>query len=207
MQLAYRFCDDWLIYAQAADGSWWTANTETWPEWADLADEHGVPAGAIGTGPGDVERYMVPLVTAWDSALSPTVNLVSRPTGLTWACWERVPDKDTAGLHAHAADLTTATAPGRQAIMTDTLRVFILPEGSGRGWQSAGRGTVYLPVSGTPEYQGRLSTLVLRDGAAGSTFIPLDRLTLHAPDAYRRAWGSPPPTLAEHPHTRRRGSR
>lgn len=100
MRLAYRFCDDWLIYAQADDGSWWTANTETWPEWADLADEHGVPAGEIGTSPGDVERYMVPRITAWDTALSPTANLVSRPTGIEWARWERVPDEYADNLAA-----------------------------------------------------------------------------------------------------------
>jgi hypothetical protein len=80
--------------------------------------------------------------------------------------------------------------------MPDDRRVFILPEGSGIGCEAGGVGTINYPFFSTPE-RGRESTLVLRDGCVGSNFIPLDRLTFADPEAYRRAWGSAPDTLAD----------
>jgi hypothetical protein len=91
MKLAYRFTDDWLIYAQAEDGSWWCTITETWPAWGDLPDGADQESNAV-------ERYMVPLVSAWNTELSPTAEIISGPQGLRWERWERVPDEYTHDL-------------------------------------------------------------------------------------------------------------
>ena len=86
MQLTYAFCDDWLIYARAADGSWWSTITETWPEWLDAARDAGIDpddweaVDDLATAPRAVETHMVPRVTAWDTELSPTASAVSGPT-------------------------------------------------------------------------------------------------------------------------------
>ena len=85
MQLTYAFCDDWLIYARATDGSWWSTITETWPEWLDAARDAGIDpddweaVDDLATAPRAVETHMVPRVTAWDSDLSPTASAVSGP--------------------------------------------------------------------------------------------------------------------------------
>ena len=86
MQLTYAFCDDWLIYARAADGSWWSTITETWPQWLDAARDAGIDpdddaaVDELATAPRAVETHMVPRVTAWDSDLSPTASVVSAPS-------------------------------------------------------------------------------------------------------------------------------
>ncbi len=118
MRLTYGLCDDWLIFAQADDGSWWMTNTETWPEWLDAATDAGLdPLDHADverlTGAEDaVERHMVPRVTAWNTDVSPTASPVSHPTGehlgglkhrhrpgvAGWARWERVPDEHTHDL-------------------------------------------------------------------------------------------------------------
>jgi hypothetical protein len=123
MKLSYRFSDDWFIYAQATDGSWWSANTETWPEWLDAAKQAGADRrvfDAVTRLAGDedaTERHIVARVTAWDTELSPTATPVSRPTreglqgvirqhplGFTgFASWERVPGDYTDDLTKTAA--------------------------------------------------------------------------------------------------------
>jgi hypothetical protein len=123
MRLTYACCDDWLIYARADDGSWWSTITETWPEWLDAASDAGIDpddweaVDDLATAPNAVEQHMVPRVTAWDSNLSPTASAVSAPTdaglqGATagdaqgvvgFAAWTRVPDSDVADLEALAA--------------------------------------------------------------------------------------------------------
>lgn len=109
MQLTYAFCDDWLIYARAADGSWWSTITETWPEWLDAARDAGIDpddweaVDDLATAPHAVAQHMVPRVTAWDSDLSPTASAVAGPTGVAFATWERVPDSQTTDLEAFAA--------------------------------------------------------------------------------------------------------
>jgi hypothetical protein len=40
----------------------------------------------------------VPLVTAWNTALSPTAEMVSGPRGVRWESWERVLDEFTVDL-------------------------------------------------------------------------------------------------------------
>lgn len=131
MQLTYRFCDDWLIFAQADDASWWMVNTETWPEWLDAAEDAGIdPADhtaveQLTSAENAVERHMVPRVTAWNTQLSPTASPVSHPAGehlggvkrrhrlgvIGFACWERVPDGGVSTLLARP----TAGAPRDQA--------------------------------------------------------------------------------------------
>ena len=123
MQLTYAFCDDWLIYARAADGSWWSTITETWPQWLDAARDAGIDpdddaaVDELATAPRAVATHMVPRVTAWESDLSPTASVVSAPSaaGLQgvsvahahgvagFAAWTRVPDSQTADLEAFAA--------------------------------------------------------------------------------------------------------
>ena len=117
MKREYRFCEDWLSSAQAEAGSWWTANTETWPEWLDAADEACVDVDALTECEGAVERHMVPLVTAWNTGLSPTASAVSAPTGadlggvtaphalgvIGFPRWQRVPDEHTHDLSSRAA--------------------------------------------------------------------------------------------------------
>ena len=123
MRLTYVFCDDWLIYARAADGSWWSTITETWPQWLDAARDAGIDPNDweavdhLATAPNAVAQHMVPRVTAWDTELSPTASAVSAPTvaGLqgvsvahapgvvAFAAWTRVPDSQTTDLEAFAA--------------------------------------------------------------------------------------------------------
>jgi len=118
MRLRYRFCDDWLIFAQADDRSWWTTNTETWLQWLDAAENAGVDpldvaaVDRLTSAEDAVERHMVPLVTAWDSELSPTASAVSHPTGehlggvkathrlgvVGFARWQRVRDDEARDL-------------------------------------------------------------------------------------------------------------
>jgi hypothetical protein len=81
--------------------------------------------------------------------------------------------------------------------MSTRARVWISAEGNGLGRNSEGQGTVLLPLTSGPEKDGRISTLVLRDGDRGSSFLPLNRLTAQDPQAYRRCWGTDPPTLAD----------
>ncbi|MCA1571000.1 MAG: hypothetical protein LC798_11905 [Chloroflexi bacterium] len=112
MRLSYRLCDDWLIFAQADDGSWWIANTETWPEWLDAAENAGVnptdyrAVERLASAEDSVERHMVPRVTAWNTELSPTASAVSHPLGVVgFARWQRVADEDTHDLAARATEI------------------------------------------------------------------------------------------------------
>jgi hypothetical protein len=85
--------------------------------------------------------------------------------------------------------------------MSTRARVWISAEGNGLGRDSEGQGTILLPLTSGPEKDGRISTLVLRDGDRGSSFIPLDRLTAQDPQVYRRIWGGDPrrsPTVWPH---------
>jgi hypothetical protein len=122
VHLTYAFCDDWLIYAKAPDGSWWMTNTETWPEWADAAEAAGVDLydlaalGSFPEGEDGVHEHMVPRVTAWNTELSPTASMVSHAHGgqlrgakvehahgtVGFPAWEPVPAEDWTGLAARA---------------------------------------------------------------------------------------------------------
>ena len=118
MRLRFRFCEDWLIFAQADDESWWIANTEMWPEWLNAAQHaHLDPnddeeVARLTEDEHSTERWMLPCVTAWDTELSPTATTVSspHPHGLQgtiahhplgyvgFAAWERVDEQDAPGL-------------------------------------------------------------------------------------------------------------
>lgn len=122
MHLTYRFCDDWLIFAQATDRSWWTTCTETWPEWLDAAEAAGLDAtdhnavDRLATAPDAVQVHMVMRVSAWDTELSPTASPVSSPTGaglqgasachcggvIGFAAWQRLPESQYPDLEAFA---------------------------------------------------------------------------------------------------------
>ena len=110
MQLTYAFCDDWLIYARAADGSWWSTITETWPEWLDAARDAGIDpddweaVDDLATAPRAVEhahgsaRHRMGLRPVADRQRG-----VRPDRRRAFATWTRVPDSQTADLEAFAA--------------------------------------------------------------------------------------------------------
>lgn len=127
MRLTFQFSEDWLIFARTDDGSWWTANCETWPEWLDAAERQGInpsdheAVDALACADGAIEEHIVPRITAWDTQLSPTASAVSQPTAaglqgavaahgsgfVGFAAWEPVPRAHWAELDQLAARKTT----------------------------------------------------------------------------------------------------
>lgn len=87
MRLTFQFAEDWLIFARADDGSWWTTCCETWPEWLDAAEKNGVDpddwdaVDRLAAVDGAIEQHIIPRITAWDTTLSPTASVVSQTTG------------------------------------------------------------------------------------------------------------------------------
>lgn len=95
-ELSYRFCDDWLIYAEDCKGRAYYVNTALWPEWMDVALEHypdmqpgmtvldrfwtEVIDQEIRQGVNTIERYMLPIARRQWEVLP----------------WQRIPDREIA---------------------------------------------------------------------------------------------------------------